>query len=53
MWQILPAYDLMKSTINNALTAVTSNIYLDIDDQEEKSHIQVNIMNADAKLLKY
>ena len=53
MWQILPAYDLMKSTIDNALIAVTSNIYLDIDDQEEKSRIQVNIMNADAKLLKY
>lgn len=43
----------MKNTIDNSLTAVISNVYLDINDLEEKTRIQVNIINADAKLLKY
>ena len=51
---VLPAYNIMREHMQNQLCGFTSNKYLQEEDaKEERSRLQINTMNADAKLLKY
>lgn len=50
---VLPAYNTMREHMRNQLYAFISNKYLQEDAEEEKSRLQINTINADAKLLKY
>jgi hypothetical protein len=50
----MPAYDILKEHIKDQLQAFNSNEILQLDDPEnERSRLQINIMNADIKLQKY
>jgi hypothetical protein len=48
------AYDIMRNHIQEQLQCFNTNEYLQLEDYEnERSMLQVNIINADAKLKKY
>jgi hypothetical protein len=50
----MSAYDILKEHIKDQLQACNSNEVLQLDDLEnERSRLQINIMNADIKLQKY
>jgi hypothetical protein len=50
----MPAYDIMQDHIQDQLQCFNTNEYLQLEDSEnERSRLQVNIMNANAKLKKY
>jgi hypothetical protein len=50
----MPAYDIIQNYIQDQLQCFNTNEYLQSEDSEnERSRLQVNIMNADAKLKKY
>lgn len=50
---VLPAHNIIREHMRNQLCAFTSNKYLQEDAEEERSRLQINTINADAKLLKY
>ena len=50
----MPAYDILKVYIKDQLQAFNSNEVLWLDNLEnERSRLQINIMNTDIKLQKY
>ena len=50
----MPAYNIIKDHIQDQLQIFNTNNFLQLEDTEnERSRLQTNIMNADAKLKKY
>jgi hypothetical protein len=51
---VIPAFNIMKDHIQDQLRIFNTNDFLQLEDIEnERSRLQTNIMNADAKLKKY
>jgi hypothetical protein len=50
----MPAYDIMQNHMQEQLECFNTNEFLQLEDPEnERLRLQVNIINADAKLKKY